>query len=121
MSDYDSIISSGAGGAPVAHTLVDAGSHVLMLEKGPGFRVQGERGRQTSNYRRDELFATGHEKIITTSGVANQGPPSTAPTSNPTSTTSPISIRKINRGLDNFKRGFSFNRVSILSERSSAR
>lgn len=76
MSDYDFIIiGSGAGGAPVAHTLVNAGARVLMLEKGPGFRVQGERGKQTSDYRRDELLATGHEKLITTAGVANQGVP----------------------------------------------
>ena len=34
------IIGSGAGGAPIAHTLVKGGKSVLILEKGPLFRLQ---------------------------------------------------------------------------------
>ena len=39
------IVGSGAGGAPVAHTLVGAGKSVLVLEKGPLFRPQARRSR----------------------------------------------------------------------------
>src|SRR2546422_447338 len=34
------IIGSGAGGAPIAYTLANAGKSVLVLEKGPLFRPQ---------------------------------------------------------------------------------
>lgn len=71
--DFDVIvIGSGAGGAPIAHTLVQSGHRVLVLEKGPGFRAQGE-GVTHSDYRRDELYATGHEKLVTVAGVSNVG------------------------------------------------
>lgn len=72
--DYDAIIiGSGAGGAPVAHTLVRAGRRVLVLEKGPGFKPQAD--GKLSDYRRDELYATGTEKLITVPGMANKNQP----------------------------------------------
>lgn len=67
------IIGSGAGGAPVAHILTKAGKSVLVLEKGPLFRGQSEDSRGVSDFRRDELFATGAEKRINTRDVANLG------------------------------------------------
>lgn len=67
------IIGSGAGGAPVAHTLVNAGKSVLILEKGPMFLPQYQDANGLSDFKRDELFATGAEKRITIPGVANQG------------------------------------------------
>ncbi|CAG1021390.1 gluconate 2-dehydrogenase alpha chain [Methylococcales bacterium] len=67
------IIGSGAGGAPVAHTLVNAGKSVLILEKGPLFLAQYQDSSGLSDFKRDELFATGSEKRITLAGVANQG------------------------------------------------
>jgi choline dehydrogenase-like flavoprotein len=67
------IIGSGAGGAPVAHTLVRAGKSVLVLEKGPLFKPQYQDPRGLSDWKRDELFATGPEKRIQISGVANKG------------------------------------------------
>ncbi|NOQ14309.1 MAG: FAD-binding protein [Methyloprofundus sp.] len=67
------IIGSGAGGAPVAHTLAKAGKSVLILEKGPLLLPQSEDERGLSDFKRDELFATGTEKRITIPNVANQG------------------------------------------------
>ncbi|MCK9605871.1 MAG: GMC family oxidoreductase [Methylomonas sp.] len=67
------IVGSGAGGAPVAHTLVNAGKTVLILEKGPLFLPQYQDDKGLSDFKRDELFATGSEKRITLSGVSNQG------------------------------------------------
>jgi choline dehydrogenase-like flavoprotein len=66
------IIGSGAGGAPIAHTLVKAGKSVLMLEKGPLFLPQYQAPDRISDFKRDELFATGSEKIIT-HDVSNKG------------------------------------------------
>ena len=42
------IIGSGAGGAPIAHTLVRAGRSVLVLEKGPLLRPQYADGAMTA-------------------------------------------------------------------------
>lgn len=67
------IIGSGAGGAPLAQTLVDAGHDVLMLEKGPLLRTQQQSPDGLSDFKRDELFATGAEKRLTVPGVANIG------------------------------------------------
>jgi choline dehydrogenase-like flavoprotein len=67
------VIGSGAGGAPVAHTLVNAGRQVLMLEKGPLLRTQWQSADGLSDFKRDESFATGSEKRITVQGVANTG------------------------------------------------
>ncbi|MGB0384686.1 MAG: GMC oxidoreductase [Ardenticatenaceae bacterium] len=67
------IIGSGAGGAPIAHELVKEGKSVLVLEKGPLFRAQSQDGRGVSDFKRDELFATGPEKRIEIPEVANRG------------------------------------------------
>jgi len=67
------IIGSGAGGAPIAQTLTQAGKSVLILEKGPLLRTQLQTPKGLSDFKRDELFATGPEKRITLTGVANQG------------------------------------------------
>ncbi|MBN9519752.1 GMC family oxidoreductase [bacterium] len=67
------IIGSGAGGAPIARQLVEKGKSVLVLEKGPllrpSYQVPGER----SDFRRDEVYASGTEKILRVPGVANVG------------------------------------------------
>src|SRR5215472_12233754 len=67
------IIGSGAGGAPIANMLAKAGKSVLVLEKGPLFLPQYQRQDRLSEFKRDELFATGPEKIIRVPGVANEG------------------------------------------------
>jgi choline dehydrogenase-like flavoprotein len=67
------IIGSGAGGAPLAQVLVDAGHDVLMLEKGPLLRTQQQSPDGLSDFKRDELFATGAEKRLTVPGIANIG------------------------------------------------
>jgi choline dehydrogenase-like flavoprotein len=66
------IIGSGAGGAPIAHTLVNAGKSVLVLEKGPMLRTQDQSPSGLSDFKRDELFATGTEKRLTVPDMANQ-------------------------------------------------
>jgi choline dehydrogenase-like flavoprotein len=67
------VIGSGAGGAPLAHTLVRAGREVLVLEKGPLLRTQSQSRDGLSDFKRDETFATGSEKRITVPGMANNG------------------------------------------------
>lgn len=67
------IIGSGAGGAPIAHTLGRAGKSVLVLEKGPLLLTQDQSPTGLSDFKRDELLATGPEKILTVPGVANTG------------------------------------------------
>lgn len=67
------VIGSGAGGAPLANTLVKAGKQVLMLEKGPLLRTQQQAPDGLSDFKRDELFATGAEKRLTVPGMANVG------------------------------------------------
>lgn len=67
------VIGSGAGGAPLASTLVRAGRQVVMLEKGPLLRTQDQSPTGVSDFKRDEMFASGAEKRITVPGVANQG------------------------------------------------
>ena len=67
------VIGSGAGGAPLTSTLVNAGRQVLVLEKGPLLRTQYQAPDGVSDFKRDETFATGSEKRITVPGVANQG------------------------------------------------
>ena len=65
------IIGSGAGGSPIAHTLVKAGKSVLILEKGPLFQAQYQTADGLSDFKRDELFADGPEKRIQFASVAN--------------------------------------------------
>ncbi len=67
------IIGSGAGGSPIAHTLARAGKSVLVIEKGPLFRTQSQDPRGLSDFKRDELFATGAEKRVQLDGVRNRG------------------------------------------------
>lgn len=74
-TDFDIIIiGSGAGGSPIAYEMARHRKHVLVLEKGPLLRPQDEfPGRTTpSDYKRDELFATGPEKRLT-ADVGNKG------------------------------------------------
>lgn len=74
--DYDVvIIGSGAGGAPIAHTLVKERPNlsVLVLDKGPLFFTQAQSEDGLSDFKRDEIFATGTEKKINVPGVSNQG------------------------------------------------
>lgn len=66
------IIGSGAGGAPVANVLAQAGASVLILEKGPLLNAQYQDPRGLSGFKRDELLATGSEKRIQ-HPVENQG------------------------------------------------
>ena len=74
QTEFDAvIIGSGAGGAPIAHALTRAGKSVLLLEKGPLMRPQYQDQHGLSDFKRDELFATGPEKIIKLPGVANSG------------------------------------------------
>lgn len=67
------VIGSGAGGAPIAHILAKAGKEVLILEKGPLLRTQQQDPHGVSDFKRDELFATGAEKRIQVPGMSNFG------------------------------------------------
>jgi choline dehydrogenase-like flavoprotein len=68
------IVGSGAGGSPVAYELARAGKSVLVLEKGPLLRTQGDRGPGSlSDFKRDEMFNAGTERIITIPGMENTG------------------------------------------------
>jgi choline dehydrogenase-like flavoprotein len=74
METFDAvIIGSGAGGAPIAAELARAGRTVLVLEKGPWFGTQEDGFNGLSDFKRDELFGYGFEKLINVPGVANQG------------------------------------------------
>ena len=73
METFDVIIiGSGAGGAPIARQLALAGKSVLVLDKGPLLRTQAEHPLGVSDFKRDELFATGAEKRLTLTGIANR-------------------------------------------------
>ena len=73
-NDFDAIvIGSGAGGAPIAQRLTLAGKSVLVLEKGPLLQPQYLSDDGLSDFKRDELFATGPEKRIGIEGMANLG------------------------------------------------
>lgn len=73
-NDFDVIIiGSGAGGAPIAHRLAKAGKSVLILEKGPLFLPQYQSDNGLSDFKRDELFATGSEKKIRLPEMDNNG------------------------------------------------
>jgi choline dehydrogenase-like flavoprotein len=76
-ADFDVIvIGSGAGGAPIASELARRRRHVLVLEKGPLLRPQDETPGEPrpSDFKRDELFATGPERRLTIE-LANKGTP----------------------------------------------
>jgi choline dehydrogenase-like flavoprotein len=74
MAAFDAIvIGSGAGGAPIAHTLVRAGKSVLILEKGPLLRPQYQTRSGLSDFKRDEQFSTGAAKRLQIPGLANSG------------------------------------------------
>ena len=74
-TDFDLVvIGSGAGGAPIAAELARKGKSVLVLEKGPLLRTQGEvRARSRSDFKRDEMFNAGSERVITVPNMANTG------------------------------------------------
>jgi choline dehydrogenase-like flavoprotein len=68
------IVGSGAGGAPIAYELARAGKSALILEKGPLLRTQDELGPgQLSDFKRDEMFNAGPERIVTIPGMQNTG------------------------------------------------
>lgn len=68
------VVGSGAGGAPIAYELARAGRSVLVLEKGPLLRTQDEiRPGSLSDFKRDEMFNAGPERVITVPGMANTG------------------------------------------------
>lgn len=67
------IIGSGAGGAPIANVLAQAGKTVLVLEKGPLLKPQYQDPTGLSGFKRDEMFSTGPEKILHVPGMANDG------------------------------------------------
>lgn len=67
------VIGSGAGGSPIAYELAKAGKSVLVLEKGPWFKPQYQNANGLSDFKRDELFATGPEKILHIREVSNWG------------------------------------------------
>jgi len=75
MEHFDAVvIGSGAGGAPIAQRLVQAGHSVLVLEKGPLLRTQQQHPFGRSDFKRDELFGSGPERLIT-HDVGNRGAP----------------------------------------------
>ncbi|WP_139812060.1 FAD-binding protein [Ensifer aridi] len=93
VAEYDVlIIGSGGGGAPIAHTLVNAGKKVLVIEKGPLFRTQRDDPMGLSDYKRDELISDGPEKILTIPELDNTGASFFTSHVEPTSMMSPISI-----------------------------
>lgn len=67
------VIGSGAGGAPLANEIVKSGKSVLVLEKGPKILPQYQDPCNLSGFKRDEIFATGAEKIVKVGEVANYG------------------------------------------------
>lgn len=73
---FDSVvIGSGAGGAPIAYELARKGRSVLVLEKGPLLRTQDDQMSpgSLSDFKRDEMFNFGFERIVTTPGMTNTG------------------------------------------------
>jgi choline dehydrogenase-like flavoprotein len=65
------VVGSGAGGSPIANRFVKAGKSVLVIEKGPLLRP-AEPGRR-SEFRRDEVYSSGAEKVLAIPGLANSG------------------------------------------------
>ena len=55
-------------------TLVRAGKNVLVLEKGPRLRTQDDiHGNPLSDFKRDELFGFGTERVVTIPDMLNTG------------------------------------------------
>lgn len=74
INEFDVIvIGSGAGGAPIVNELVKRQRQVLLLEKGPLMRCQYQTPDQLSDFKRDEMFATGPEHILDLDGMKNNG------------------------------------------------
>jgi choline dehydrogenase-like flavoprotein len=74
MDSFDVIIvGSGAGGAPIANRLARQGKSVLVLEKGPLLRPDYQVPGGRSDFRRDELYGSGAEKILRVPEVENVG------------------------------------------------
>ena len=74
MEEFDAvIIGSGAGGAPIAYELVRAGKRVLVLEKGPRLKTQEDSHNGLSDFKRDEMYGYGWEKLINVPGMQNTG------------------------------------------------
>lgn len=74
QDEYDLVvIGSGAGGAPIASEFAKKGKTVLVLEKGPLLAPQYQAPDGLSAFKRDELVATGCEKILRLDGVGNKG------------------------------------------------
>ena len=67
------IVGSGAGGSPIANRLARQGKSVLVFDKGPLLRPHYQVPGERSDFRRDELYGSGPEKILRLPGLANAG------------------------------------------------
>ena len=71
---FDVVVAgSGSAGMSAAVRARDQGLSVLVLEKGPLLRPHYQLPGERSDFRRDEVSASGAEKILRVPGVANAG------------------------------------------------